>query len=84
MCTLRNVEFPTAMRKSYATLNCECEEQRTMNTSGFKKQLAAAGAVFKEGGKHTKVYLNGRQCTLPRHKEIPDQLAKVILRQLGL
>lgn len=55
-----------------------------MNTASFKRELAALGAAFKEGSKHTKVYLNGKQATIPRHKEIPNQLAKVIKSQLGV
>lgn len=56
-----------------------------MKTAEFRKWLVQQGAVFKEGSKHTKVYLNGRQCTLPRHaKEIHEGLRKAILKQLGL
>ena len=36
-----------------------------MKISEFKRQLAGMGARFEEGTKHTKVYLNGRQTTLP-------------------
>lgn len=51
----------------------------------FRKWLAQQGAEFREGGKHTKVYLNGRQCTLPRHaREIQEGLRQAILKQLGL
>jgi len=53
--------------------------------SEFRKWLAQQGATFKEGSKHTKVYLNGKQCTLPRHaKEIHEGLRHAIMRQLGL
>lgn len=55
-----------------------------MNTAQFKRQLAALGATFQQGAKHTKVYLNGKQTTLPRHKEISEQLVKAILKQLGI
>ena len=56
-----------------------------MRMSEFRKWLRSQGATFKEGAKHTKVYLNGRQCTLPRHaSEIQDGLRQAILRQLGL
>lgn len=56
-----------------------------MKTTEFRKWLAQQGAVFKEGAKHTKVYCNGRQCTLPRHaKEIQEGLRQAILKQLGL
>ncbi len=55
-----------------------------MNTEEFKRQLKALGASFAQGSKHTKVYLNGKQTTLPRHKEISEQLVKLILKQLGV
>ncbi|PNG46118.1 MULTISPECIES: type II toxin-antitoxin system HicA family toxin [unclassified Variovorax] len=56
-----------------------------MKTSEFKRFLASKGAKFAEGAKHTKVYLGGRQCTLPRHsKEIGEGLRKSILRQLEI
>jgi mRNA interferase HicA len=56
-----------------------------MKTSEFKRWLAAKGAAFVEGSKHTKIYLNGRQSTLPRHaKELGEGLRKAIIAQLGL
>lgn len=44
--------------------------------------LSEQGAVFKEGAKHTKVYLNGKQTTVPRHTEINEITAKAIIKQL--
>lgn len=57
-----------------------------MRLAEFKRFLAAQGALFVEGAKHTKVYLNGKQTTLPRHpgQEIGEGLRKAILKQLGL
>ena len=57
-----------------------------MKTAEFKRFLAALGARFDEGSKHTKVYLNGKQTTLPRHPgyEIGEGLRRAILRQLGV
>ena len=57
-----------------------------MKTSEFRRELAAKGATFKEGRSHTKVYLNGRQSTLPRHpaQEIGEGLRRAICKQLGL
>ena len=55
-----------------------------MNTEQFKRQLLALGATFKQGSKHTKVYLNGKQTTIPTHKEISEQLVKLIMKQLGI
>lgn len=55
-----------------------------MKVSEFKRQLTAMGARFEEGTKHTKVYLNGKQTTLPRHasQDIGEALRRAILRQL--
>lgn len=53
-----------------------------MKYSDLIKLLREQGAVFKEGGKHTKVYLNGKQSTIPRHKEINEITAKNIIKQL--
>lgn len=48
------------------------------------RYLESLGATFKEGGKHTKVYLNGKQSTIPRHTEIKEGLVKAIKKQLGI
>jgi mRNA interferase HicA len=55
-----------------------------LKTSEFKRWLAAQGAIFKEGARHTKIYCNGKQSTLPRHAEIGEVLRKAIIKQLGL
>lgn len=56
-----------------------------MKASEFRRWLAEQGAIFEEGAKHTKVYLDGKQTTLPRHaKEIGEGLRKAVLKQLGL
>jgi len=57
-----------------------------MKVSEFKRYLEALGAKFEEGSKHTKVYLNGKQSTLPRHPsmDMGPQLQRAILRQLGV
>jgi mRNA interferase HicA len=53
--------------------------------SEFRRWLAEQGATFKEASKHTKVYLNGKQSTLPRHSgDIGEGLRRAILKQLGL
>ncbi|AKI27465.1 hypothetical protein [Moraxella phage Mcat10] len=53
-----------------------------MKYSDLIKMLHAQGATFKEGSKHTKVYLNGKQSTIPRHKEVNEITAKNIIKQL--
>jgi mRNA interferase HicA len=57
-----------------------------MKQSEFKRWLTERGASFKQGRRHIKVYLNGRQCVMPRHPshEISEKLRKGILKQLGL
>ena len=57
-----------------------------MKQSEFKRWLAGQGATFENGKRHLKVYLNGRQTTLPRHpaQELGEGLRKAILKQLGL
>jgi mRNA interferase HicA len=57
-----------------------------MKHSEFRKWLASQGARFEEGKKHTKVYLKGRQSTLPRHSssEIGEGLRRAIIKQLGI
>jgi mRNA interferase HicA len=58
-----------------------------MKYSEFKKQLAALGARFVEGTKHTEVYLNGRQTTAStarRAQDMGEGLRRAILRQLGV
>ncbi|MGN6113371.1 MAG: type II toxin-antitoxin system HicA family toxin [Luteimonas sp.] len=57
-----------------------------MKQSEFRRWLSNHGAVFKEGKRHLKVYLNGRQCVMPRHPshEISEKLRRAILRQLRL
>lgn len=57
-----------------------------MKQSEFKQWLAEQGAIFKEGKKHTKVYLSGKQSVLPRHgtKELATGTMEAIKKQLGL
>lgn len=56
-----------------------------MKSSEFAKWLKLQGVTFKEGKKHTKLYLNGKQTTLPRHAaEISEPLRKAIMKQLWL
>ena len=57
-----------------------------MKTSEFRRYLTSLGAKCVEGAKHTKVYFNGKQSTLPRHQsqELGEGLRKAILKQLGI
>ena len=56
-----------------------------MKFAEFRRRLAAQGARFEEGTRHTKLYFRGRQSTLPRHSgEIGEGLRKAILGQLGI
>jgi predicted RNA binding protein YcfA (HicA-like mRNA interferase family) len=41
--------------------------------------------TISEGGRHTKVTLNGRSCTVPRHAtDLKTGLLHGIMKQLGL
>jgi len=57
-----------------------------MKQAEFLKWLAAQGATFKDGKKHMKIYLNGKQTVMPRHpgKELGEGLRRTIMKQLGL
>ena len=57
-----------------------------MKQTEFVRWLADQGATFKQGTKHLKVYLNGKQTTVPRHpgKEIDDRFIKEIKKQLDI
>ncbi|MCL1961232.1 MAG: hypothetical protein FWG56_05550 [Desulfovibrionaceae bacterium] len=47
--------------------------------------LAGQGATFKDGAKHIKVYLNGKQSHVPRHStELKTGLVEGVKKQLGL
>jgi mRNA interferase HicA len=54
--------------------------------SEFKRWLAAQGAIFKEGSKHTKIYLNGKRSVMPRHPaaELGEGTKRDIMKQLGI
>lgn len=58
-----------------------------MNSKQMKKWLEQQGATFQAGkGSHLKVFLNGKQSTLPMHgaAELDKGLETAIKRQLGL
>lgn len=55
-----------------------------LKRNDLEKELKALGATFEEGGKHQKVYLNGKQTTIPRHNEIKKGLVKAIRKQLDI
>ncbi|WP_374258317.1 type II toxin-antitoxin system HicA family toxin [Aquabacterium sp.] len=57
-----------------------------MKISEFRRWLESQGVRIENGTKHWKLYLNGRQTTLPRHpsQELTEGLRQAILKQLGL
>jgi len=58
-----------------------------MNSKQMKKWLEQQGATFQLGkGSHLKVFLNGKQTTLPMHgaTELGKGLEAAIKRQLDL
>ena len=50
----------------------------------LEKQLLAAGFVLEHGANHDKYVKGNVSVTVGRHREIPDEMAKKILRQAGL
>ncbi len=59
----------------------------SVNSKQMKKWLEQQGATFQVGkGSHVKVFLNGKQSTLPMHgtDELGQGLEAAIKRQLGL
>ncbi|MEK9497779.1 type II toxin-antitoxin system HicA family toxin [Photorhabdus sp. P32] len=62
------------------------KQEEAEKQSEFRRWLKAQGSEFKDGTNHLKVFLNGKQTTMPRHpnKEIPEPLRKLILKQLGI
>ncbi|WP_128585363.1 type II toxin-antitoxin system HicA family toxin [Paraburkholderia kirstenboschensis] len=56
-----------------------------MKQSESRRWFAEREATFKEGAAHTKVYLNGKQTTVPRHPStgLKEGTRRAILKQLG-
>ena len=54
--------------------------------SEFVQWLSQQGATFKNGKRHLKVYLNGKQSQVPRHpsKELKTGLVEGVKKQLNL
>ena len=51
---------------------------------GLDKKLESIGFVFfKHGGNHDIYIRNGKKEPIPRHREIPEILAKYILKKNG-
>lgn len=47
--------------------------------------LLRAGFKEEHGGSHDKFkHANGREVTVPRHREIKNGMARIILRQAGI
>lgn len=55
-----------------------------MKKRDLVKYLSSLGAEFKEGSKHTRVYLNGKSTTIPRTVEVDKFTTKAIIKQLGI
>jgi mRNA interferase HicA len=57
-----------------------------LKQSEFVRWLKQQGASFQDGKNHLKVYLNGKQTTLPRHpsKELKTGMVEGVKKQLGL
>ena len=70
----------------YDSLMVKQQAKGKMKQSEFVRWLTAQGAIFKDGKKHLKVYLNGKQTHLPRHPstELKTGLVEGVKKQLGL
>lgn len=55
-----------------------------MKRNELIRYLEQLGATFKEGSKHTKVYLNGKQTTIPRHPDVKEGTVRAIKKQLNI
>ncbi len=56
-----------------------------MKRKDLLKKLENAGFVFDRHGSNHDIYIRGNdQESIPRHKEINEQLAKHIIRKWGL
>ena len=58
-----------------------------MKRSKLIKRLVKAGCYLKRHGSRHDIYMNprnGRHAPIPRHNEIKESLAKMILKQLGV
>ena len=58
-----------------------------MKRQAFIRELEQAGCEFVRHGKRHDVYRNPatrQQAPVPRHREIPESLCRIIRRQLGL
>ena len=60
------------------------QQRGSMKRNELIRELEQLGAAFKEGAKHTKVYLNGKQTTIPRHTEVKEGTVRAIKKQLGI
>lgn len=81
--------LPAPTYSSFSPLNFATEvfSIHTMNSKQMRKWLEQQGATFAPGkGSHLKVFLNGRQSSLPMHgtAELGKGLEAAIKRQLGL
>lgn len=56
----------------------------TLKRAEFEKLLKSLGARLIEGGNHTKVYLNGKQTVLSRHRELKNDYIKLVKKQLNI
>jgi mRNA interferase HicA len=76
-----------AIAEALLTNTTEVFSIAPVNSKQMKRWLEQQGATFQPGrGSHLKVFLNGKQSTLPMHgtAELGRGLEAAIKRQLGL
>lgn len=64
----------------------ETTEGGAVKQSEFVRWLAKQGAIFEDGTKHLKVYVNGETTILPRHpsQELKKGLVEGVKKKLKL
>ena len=58
---------------------------KTIKRNDLVKMLERNGWYFKRSGGGHDIYTNGQECeTIPRHREIKENLARAIIKRRGL
>jgi mRNA interferase HicA len=70
----------------FIMVTCSTDTGGAVKQSEFVRWLSKQGATFKDGSRHLKVYLDGKQSHLPRHPsaELKTGLVEGVKKQLGI
>lgn len=70
---------------TFFVYNNECKGGCDMKKKDLVRLLEQKGWWKKRSGGNHDIYTNGKECeTIPRHNEIAEELAKMIIRRRGL